>query len=86
MPLTLDEAATEFANDLCTVMAELGTEEAKAVMFKYARLLMIRETLPQALLALQFHVKEPKAKEGIAAALRILALTRGVVLPQTKQE
>jgi len=84
MPLTLDEAATEFANDLCTVMAdsELGTEEAKAVMFKYARLLMIRETLPQALLALQFHVKEPKAKEGIAAALRILALTRGVVIPK----
>jgi hypothetical protein len=84
MPLTLDEAATEFANDLCTVMAdnELSTEEAKAVMMKYARLLMIRETLPSVLLAMQYHVQEPKAKEGIAAALRILALTRGVVLPK----
>jgi hypothetical protein len=48
---------------------------------KYSRLVLMRDTLPHALIALQYYTTNPKAKEALAAALRILAQVKGVELP-----
>lgn len=82
MPGTLDDAALEFTRDLLTVYEDEGltTDAAKAVMMKYARLLMVRDTLPHVLISLQYYTKQPKGKEAIAMALKLLAAARGVTL------
>lgn len=82
MPGTLDDAALEFTRDLLTVYEDEGltTDAAKAVMMKYARLLLIRDTLPHVLISLQYYTTKPKGKEAIATALKLLAAARGVTL------
>jgi len=82
MTATLNDAAVEFTKDVMTVYQDdnLLTDESKAVMFKYARLLMVRDTLPHVLMSLQYYTTNPQGKEAIAAALKLLAAAKGVVL------
>ena len=82
MPGTLDTAAVEFVQDIMRIYddPEFATVGAKEVLAKYARLLMVRDTLPHALISLQYYTTNPKGKEALTAALKLLAATRGATL------
>jgi len=82
----LQASMAEVIADVSTVIDALSLEnsEAKVLVFieKYSKLVLMRETLPHALIALQYHTTTPKGKEALHAALRILAQARGAELPE----
>ena len=84
-PGEMQRAAEEVLADVA-VIVEAGTlEKPEAAILpiveKYSRLILMRDTLPHALIALQYHTTNPKAKEALTASLRILAQARGMELP-----
>ena len=82
----LQASMAEVIADVSTVIDALSLEnsEAKVLVFveKYSRLVLMRDTLPHALIALQYYTTNPKAKESLHAALRILAQAKGAELPE----
>ena len=81
----LQASMAEVIADVSTVIDALSLEnsEAKVLVFveKYSKLVLMRDTLPHALIALQYHTTTPKGKEALHAALRILAQAKGMELP-----
>ena len=85
MSAELQASMAEVLADVSTVIDALSEDsEAKILAFvdKYSRLVLMRETLPHALIALQYHTTTPKGKEALHAALRILAQSKGAKLPE----
>lgn len=77
-------AANEVVGDLEKAMDADDAASLLPIVQKYASLVFMRDELPKALLALQFHTTTPKGKEALAKALRILAHARGVELPESE--
>jgi hypothetical protein len=82
MPPALVEATKEVLADIDVVLGAVGTDVLIPIVDKYATLVVMREALPHALMALQYHTTTPKAKEALTAALRILAQAKGAELPE----
>lgn len=75
-------ASGEVLADLTIVLDAGASDEDSTikilpVVSKYSRLVVMRDALPHALLALQYHATTPKLKEALTAALTILAQARG---------
>jgi hypothetical protein len=82
MPYVLEVATREVLADIDVVLGAEGVETVIPIVDKYAKLVVMRDALPHALMALQYHTTNTKAKESLHAALRILAQAQGVKLPE----
>jgi len=78
----LEVATREVLADIDVVLGAEGADVVIPIVAKYARLVVMRDALPHALMALQYHTTNTKAKESLHAALRILAQTKGAELPE----
>ena len=82
----MQRAAEEVLADVAVVVDAGAIEKPEATILpiveKYSRLVLMRDTLPHALIALQYYTTNPKAKEALTAALRILAQAKGAELPE----